>query len=417
MYLCTIPLEQISKNNGLRELKLLILAKDIKEIQLWDTEESVISRSVHKPGGGFDIGSIYYSCRWIYLHRHCQRYNRETNVCLSQEVCRQDADERRRTVPEQEVISIYNPSFFLFTEKTCCLGLSVPEQSVCFHTHLWQNVKRNIVTPRFFFLFAHLSLNDCVNLKREKRLLFLFQATKENIIIWGTSKFSQPSTRICSVTVFFISAVDSGYMSSYVSWSIQSLFQFHVFISQIACEIRWKRNRCEVHLCLTGIATVTKQSIDSIFFSVLAGTLHEDDTNSFQKTTARDHSTDDGRTGTCSAERGAHKALRGPSGRGLRGEMNLTNHRPSPGDISSTRHWSPGWPDSWTAASSIWNLIGPRSTGRNGGEAVLNLQLSWVVRWSPEAFSNYPYVCQAGGRGMECGSEAGVGMEGLKRTP
>ncbi|KAF0041835.1 hypothetical protein F2P81_005367 [Scophthalmus maximus] len=72
--------------------------------------------------------------------------------------------------------------------------------------------------------------------------------------------------------------------------------------------------------------------------NALFRTLHEDDTNSFQKTTARDHSTDDGRTGTCSAERGAHKALRGPSGRGLRGEMNLTNHRPSPGDISSTRH-------------------------------------------------------------------------------
>ncbi|KAG7242304.1 hypothetical protein INR49_023980, partial [Caranx melampygus] len=56
--------------------------------------------------------------------------------------------------------------------------------------------------------------------------------------------------------------------------------------------------------------------------------LYEDDAKRANKTTAAEHLTHDKRTGSWSAERGTHKALQGPSGRGYKeAAMNLTNHR------------------------------------------------------------------------------------------
>lgn len=80
--------------------------------------------------------------------------------------------------------------------------------------------------------------------------------------------------------------------------------------------------------------------------SVRTGNLYEDGTRRFIQTTAADCLAQPNSkvAQTCSAERCTHKALQGPSGWGYKeAEMNLTNDRPSPGDISSAHHWSSGW--------------------------------------------------------------------------
>lgn len=86
---------------------------------------------------------------------------------------------------------------------------------------------------------------------------------------------------------------------------------------------------------------------DFLCFSVHTGNLYEDNRRRFNKKIATNRPTGsltERQTGTCSAERGTHKALQGASGWGYKeAEMNLTNHRPSPGDIGSSHHWSPGW--------------------------------------------------------------------------
>lgn len=128
-----------------------------------------------------------------------------------------------------------------------------------------------------------------------------------------------------------------------------------------------------------------------------AGNLYEDGAKSFNQSTAAERLTNDKRTGSWSAERGTHKALQGPSGRGYKeAEMNLTNHRPSPGDISSTHHWSPGWltagpsPHASASEPSLAHSTGRR---RRGAFYCPTLSELFVV-----SFFNYRPACGAGGR-------------------